>query len=261
MGQSESKSNSIEKTLQILMAFTPYNQEMGAIEMSQKLGFSKSTVSRIMLNLTKMGFLHQSSRTKKYKLGPSVFKLGSAINRSLKTDLLHMVKPHADELRERLQETVSLEVPSGVVTVISYLALGPSIVRLAGDVGDMLPAHAAAGAKAILAFSPNEFIDRVLEKDLTRFTEKTITDPAEFRLHMQETKQRGYAIDDEEINFGVRGVGVPIFDYEGKPVAGLVVVGSSNKVSGDRNSVVVEELLKTAAKISSQLSYYVDDDE
>jgi len=156
MRRPNQKFNSIEKALTILSSFSPYNQEMGTMEISQKLGFHKATVSRILLNLARHGFLQQNPRTKKFMLGPSIFQLARAINQSLHNNLVHMAKPYVDDLRDKLKETVVLEVLSGKNTIIVYLAEGPQLVRLAGTVGDILPLHVAAGAKAILAFLSEE---------------------------------------------------------------------------------------------------------
>ncbi len=113
MRQSYQKINSIDKALIILSTFAPYNQEMGTIEISHKLGFHKATASRILLNMTRHGFLQQNSQTKKFMLGPSVNYLARALNQALKTNLVHIAKPFIDDLRDSLKETVISEVISG----------------------------------------------------------------------------------------------------------------------------------------------------
>ena len=108
MRQHPEKQNAIDKALTVLSAFVPYNREMGTIEISQKLGFHKATVSRILLNLARRGFLTQNSQTKKFTLGPSVMDLSRAINQSLKSNLVQIAKPFVDDLRDRLKETIIL---------------------------------------------------------------------------------------------------------------------------------------------------------
>jgi DNA-binding IclR family transcriptional regulator len=247
--------NSIEKAMEILLAFTPYNQEMGTVELSKKLGFHKATVSRILLILNNYGFLQQNPRTKKFMLGSSVTSLGWAINNFLNTNLVHIAKSYIDDLRSTLKETIVLEVFAGKSTVMAYIAEGPQKVRIAGTLGDRLPINASAGAKAILAFSPPEVRDRFLNGEMPRFTPNTITDPDMFRRQLQDIRRRGFSFENEEIDVGINAVGAPIFNYEERPVAAVVVAGPSPRVTCNSSSPIVARLKDTAAKISAQLHY------
>lgn len=247
--------NAIEKALEILLAFTPYNQEMGTVELSQKLGLHKATASRILRTLAENGFLHQNTKTRKYNLGPAALDLGRAANYSLNTDMVQLAKPYIDELRNALEETVVLEVISRTSTVMAYVAEGPQRVRIAGTVGDQLPVHAAAGAKAILAYSPPEFVDEVLEGSMPRFTPQTITDRKAFKRELEKIRHKGFSLDNEEIDIGINAVGVPIFNYEDEPVAAIVVAGTSRRVTGADDSRVVGLTREAAAEISERLHH------
>ena len=229
---------------------------MGTVEISKKLGFHKATVSRILLTLIKYGFLQQNPQTKKFLLGPSITSLGWAINHFLNTNLVHIAKPYIDELRNNLNETIVLEVLAGTSTVMAYIAEGPQRVRIAGTIGDRIPIHAAAGAKAILAFSPPEVRDSfIINGAMPRFTSNTITNPEMFQRQLHITRQQGYSFDNEEIDIGINAVGAPIFNYEEKPVAAVVVAGPSPRVTWDSDFPIVARLKDTAAKISAQLHY------
>lgn len=228
---------------------------MGTVEISKKLGFHKATVSRILLVLIRYGFLHQNPRTKKFMLGPAITSLGWAVNHFLNTNLVHIAKPYIDELRNTLTETIVLEVLAGKGTVMAYIAEGPQRVRIAGSIGDRIPIHAAAGAKAILAFSPSEVTDSLLNGTMPRYTPNTITDPEMFQRQLQVIRQQGFAFDNEEIDIGINAVGAPIFNYEEKPVAAVVVAGPSPRVTWDSDSPIVARLKDTVAQISAQLHY------
>jgi DNA-binding IclR family transcriptional regulator len=241
--------------MEILLAFAPYNQEMGTVEISKKLGFHKATVSRILLILIKYGFLQQNPQTKKFMLGPSITSLGWVSNQFLNANLVHIAKSYIDDLRNTLKETIVLEVLAGKGTVMVYIAEGPQPVRIAGTLGDSLPIHAAAGAKAILAFSPSEVRDSLLNGEMPRFTANTITDPEMFRRQLQDIRRRGFSCDNEELNVGINAVGAPIFNYEEKAVAAVVVAGPSPRVTWNGNAPIVDRLKDTAAKISAQLHY------
>ncbi len=249
------KFNAIEKALMILMALTPHNQEMGTLELSEKLGFNKGTVSRTLLILTRHGFLNQNPRTRKYKLGHAVLNLGLAVSRSLKNDMVQIAKPYVDNLRDEVQDSVILEVLSGKYTVMAYIAEGPRRIRLAGSIGDMLPVHAAAGAKAILAYYPTEVIDNLLGENLPGLTRHTITDPAVLKKQLIEIRKQGIAFDVEEHDLDITAVAAPIFDREEQAVAAVVVAGPSKRISRKTDSALAIQLKKTALKISKQLYF------
>jgi DNA-binding IclR family transcriptional regulator len=257
MRQSSKKANSTEKALEILLSFTPYNQEMGTVEIAQKLGFHKATVSRILHTLAHYSFLQQSTRTKKFRLGQSAINLGLAVNRSINSEMVLLAKPYLDALRDALKETVVLEVVSGRSAVIAYIAEGPGPIRIKGTVGDRRPVHAAAGAKAILAFSPPEMKEQLLKEEMKRLTPNTITVPSVLLGQLQEIRRQGFAIDNEEVNIGINAVGAPIFNHEGKPVAAVVAAGLSHAITWEGASPIVPVLKETAEEISAQLYHKI----
>jgi len=247
--------NSIEKALEILLAFTPYNQEMGTVEISRKLGFHKATVSRDVSILNEYGFLKRDPQTKLFKLGQSAIKLGLAVNQSISNNLISIAKPFIDDLRTRLGETIVLEVLSGDRTIMGYIAEGPGPIRIKGNVGDHRPVHAAAGAKAILAFAPPEVQDKLLVDNLERYTPNTVTDKKVYKKQLIEIKKCGFAFDNNEVNIGINAVGVPVFNYEKTPVAAVVVAGLAHGITWEESSPIVSSLKDTAAKISARLYY------
>jgi IclR family transcriptional regulator, KDG regulon repressor len=261
MQQPKETHKSIKKALMILSAFEHQNREMGIIDLSQQLGFHKSMVSRMVKVLTASQFLQQNPRTGKYSLGPAISRLSRSLNQSLKSNLVYIAKPYLDMLRDELKETIVLEVLSGRSMVMAYVAEGPRMVRLAGNIGDRVPFHAAAGAKAFLAFSKKEDRDLLLETPLQSFTSNTITDIDRLYAHFEEIRRLGFAFDQEELDEGTRAVGAPVLDHEKKAVAAVVVAGPAQAITGNQNSRVVLALKETAATLSAQLCYESGDPE
>jgi IclR family transcriptional regulator, KDG regulon repressor len=262
--QSRSTTNthrSLEKALEILLSFIPRNQETGTLDLSEKLGFHRSTANRLLHVLENYGFLEQNPDTKKFALGPAVLDLGSAMLQSLSGRLTRIAIPLIEDLRNRLGETVVLEVAGPAHTNIAYIAEGPGPIRLKEDVGALHGYNAAAGAKSILAYSSDEIQGRVLGQKLTRFTSKTITDPDALRKHLEEIRRRGFAFDDEERNTDIRAFGCPVFNHEKRPVAAVVVAGPAYRITWERRSEIVPALQQTAAEISERLHYRKDVEE
>ena len=143
MKHNTPKTSSIEKALNVLMAFTRFGNEMGTVELSQNLDLHPATVNRILQILNRKGFLHQSDQTRKFTLGPSVFHLGRAIFQSLSGNLLKTAVPYIEDLAEEVGQTVVLEVISGKDAIVVYLEQGKRGYLIGPKIGDRVPNDAA----------------------------------------------------------------------------------------------------------------------
>lgn len=258
MDKDVEKYTAIEKALAILELFAMKNQELSTAEIGRMLEFHKATVSRTLLLLKKHNFLEQNENTKKYKLGYVIADLGLSVSNYLKNDFIQISKPYLYKLRDELQETVALEVLSGRNTVLAHVAEGPRRVRLAANVGMLIPtANASAGAKAILAFVPPEEWDNYLNADPIDSSPNRITDRDLFYKELERIKKTRIAFDIEEYDLDLIAVASPVFNMEGIPVAAVVAAGPTNRIGKKLNSQVAKKVKKTSEEISKQL-YYVN---
>jgi DNA-binding IclR family transcriptional regulator len=191
-------------------------------------------------------------------LGPVAVDIGQAVNQALRTNLLFIAKPFIDTLRDELKETITLEVTTSNRVFMAYIAEGPQLVRLAGRVGEIVPINAAAGAKAILAFSPRDIISKFLDVEFQQYTPNTITSKKQFLAQLDDVRSQGYALDIEEIAFGTVAIAVPVFNHEAIPVASLIVAGPPQRIPVENDSAMISALKTTAEKISAQLFYSKD---
>lgn len=247
------KHNSIEKALNVLNIFPPYNRELSTNEISEILGYQKTTTIRTLLPLTRYGFLEQNKENKKFKLGPSIAILSLSFNRSMENKLVQLAKPYMVELKDTIQETIVLEVLSGRTTVRAYVIESPGPFRYEGQIGGRLPINAAAGAKSILAYLDPEALEYYLDSDLPRRTPSTVTDIDQFKKQLTQIKADGIAFDIEEFDPYICGMGAPVFNAKSIPVAAVVVVSLKGHLKKDINSEKAIQLKKTAEKISEEL--------
>lgn len=242
----------IERAVSILRAFVPQNQEMGTIELSNKLDINKSTVSRIMKVLVGHQLVYQDPKSKKFVLGNLALDIGNAAIRSVNSRLVSTAKRHIDELRNRIDEPVALEVLSGNSTILAYLADTKRLVRVAFDVGMRLPPHSSAGAKAILAFSPIEMVDLFIGDDLHRMTPNTITDKNEYRRRLARVREEGVAFDNGETDTAFHTIAAPIFNHDQKAIAAVVAAEPANRTQL-KNKKEIQLIKETAEAISAIL--------
>jgi DNA-binding IclR family transcriptional regulator len=119
--------------------------------------------------------------------------------------------------------------------------------------------HVAAGAKAILAFSDQEFVDSMINGDFTKFTDNTITDFEVFKAQFEGVRQHGVAYDHGEANAGVHTVSVPVLNHQKKPVAAISICVPSNRVHNIINPNNIKLLKNTAMMLSSRLFYKIQE--
>lgn len=250
--------SSLEKALGILKSFIPLNREKGTGEISQELGLHVSTVSRQLKVLTRNGFLQLNSRTKKYSLGKTCLDLGWAVRQTIREQFVIIAQPHIDDLRDVLEKDVAMEIMVGDSTLLGYRAWGPQVNKIRFSIGDRLPVHIAAGARAIMAFMPAQRVDDLLKGTLNSLTSKTITDAKHLKTKLAGFKREGVAYDFGESDLNYQFAAAPIFDYAKNPLA-AIVIGSEiyeGKEGFDPNEI---RLLKdTAAHISHKLHYRDD---
>lgn len=256
--QDTGKKNSVEKTLTILMSFVPQNKLLGSSEISKLTGMSTSTVNRLLHILLDYDFVKQDPINKKFSLGKAAFELGSTINDSLPVDLINIARPYCDRLRDEVGETVGLEVWAGESAFQAYNAPSHnpiSVLNTLRRIGERYPLHVASGTKAILAFLPSQIVDHLIKDQLQRFTPNTITDPDKFKIHLNEVRKNGIAIDNGEFNIETYAIGAPIFDVYQKPIAALVIAAPFYRATILQQPSTIASLKKTVSDISSQLFY------
>ena len=249
----ETGCTSAEKALHILLAFAPFNNEMGTTELSQKLGLHKSTTSRLIKLLVATNFLQQNPLTKKYMLGSSAVKIGNATTRSLDSKLLAVAQPCLAELSRQLGESAALEMLAGTKVVLALHVEGPSHIRFNFQQGEQVPINVAAGAKVILSHCDPAFLELCLQPEFERFNENTIVSKDEYRRLLQEIKATGIAYDRGERYEDTHAMATPVLGLGGTPKAAVVIAGPAFRLTEQFLQSAVAPLKAAAEKIASQL--------
>jgi IclR family KDG regulon transcriptional repressor len=246
---------SISRALELLELFIE-EPELSLTEISQQLDVSLSTTFRLVATLQAHDYLERSSENRKYRLGVACLELGGTFLRQ--NDLRTQALPILRDLRADTMETVHLArlVGSEVVYLEKLSGLLPITVR-ASWIGRRVPAHSTSLGKAMLSYKPESEIRQLYaECGLRRLTPNTITDLEELLGELTRTRERGYAIDDQENEPNVICIGVPIFDYQQSVVGAISLSGPAERI----NQAIAEKGLvsrvKEAAHAISRLMGY-----
>lgn len=248
------KIQSLERALKIVGLFSEDKPEWGITEISNALGLHKSTVHRLVSTLEEQGFLRQDPATSRYSLGLRLIVLGNVAISSL--DIRKMALPWMEKLRSEVGETVHLGVLDDGEVISIEGAETRQALRPVFHIGKRAPLHCTAVGKAIMAFLPDEEIDRIIRvRGLKKFTERTITEVDVLKASLAEIRRLGFSVDDIEHEEGIRCVGAPIRDYDGTVVASLSISGPSVRIRVERIPELSRVVKDVAAKISAQLGY------
>ncbi|PRX32484.1 IclR family transcriptional regulator [Orenia metallireducens] len=244
----------VDRSINILEELANHQDGLGVTALANRLDIHKSSVHRLLSTLVYRGLVKQDSKTDNYKLGLKLFELGSRIFNEL--EIREYAKPYLEELVAETDEAVHLVImDQGEIVYIDKVESSKAI-RMNSQIGKRVPVHCSAVGKAMLAYYPELKVDQIIkEQGLAKYTENTITDASEFKEHLKQVKEQGYAIDDVEHELGIRCVAAPIFDYSGEVVSSVSVSGPTIHVTKQRVEQLAKLVKDTAMKISSQLGY------
>jgi DNA-binding IclR family transcriptional regulator len=244
----------LDRAVAIIDAIAAKKQDMSLAELAVTVNIHKSTVHRIVMILERERILDRHPETGSYRLGLRLFELGSAA--VARFDVRERGRRHLEKLVYDTEETGHLCVmDKGEVLYLDKLEPTRS-VRLSCTIGHRNPAHCTAVGKAMMSYMPEYEVDAILNKrGMAKFTSKTLVTPAELKNDLRICRERGYAIDDEEHEEGVRCVAAPVMDHFGYPTAALSLSAPSFRITHAKVPILAEFVCKAAMALSREWGY------
>lgn len=248
-------SRTVNKAIAILQQFSLDEPQLGVSELSRRLGFTRSTVHRLLASLRQGGLIEQNPSTHKYRLGRAAVELGYTAIYS--DPLLATALPYLYFLSDQVGETVYLGERRGheVATVLHVLS--PSS-REQMHWYNRLPLHCSSSGKVLLAHSEESDLAALLEQGLPTYTEHTITDPVALREELQQIREQGFAAGFEEYTLGANAVAVPVADQEGTVLAALAVLGPAYTLTREKAMASLERVKAISREITMKLDAVSD---
>jgi len=190
----------------------------------------------------------------KFRLGLRLFDLG---NRAIEQyDLRERAQPHLKRLVAETEETAHLCILEGAHVIYIDKIEPARSVRMITRIGASNPVHCTAVGKAMLAFLPEERITDILSRlRFEPYTSHTISTVEALRVEIEKTRRRGYAVDDEEFEEGLRCIAVPVLDAQRLPVAAVSVSGPSFRVTAQKLPTIANQLLQCVRGISVDMGF------
>lgn len=242
---------SIERAAAILRLLSGRSRRLGVVEMAGQLGLPKGTVHGILRTLQSVGFVEQDHDSGKYQLGAALLHIGSSYldANELRTRALNW----ADSLATQSSESVRIGTMHDRQVLIVHHVFRPDDSRQALDVGSLVPLHATALGKALLAH--HRYLLTDLENPLASFTPSTITDKDELERELDEIQARGWASERGELYPGVASIAAPIEDRRSLIAGAISVSGPVERLCEDSlaRPDLVGYVMQTARTVSREL--------
>lgn len=248
-------TQSVMRALSILNCFSDATPELRMTDISQQLELTPSLVSRLLATLEHEGFVEQDQSTGMYRLGRAVLTLaGVALNHNrLRMEALSEMQ---DASRE-LGLGVNLSVMDD--DTMFYLAHidPPEVPRPYTLIGRRNPLHATAMGKVLLAFQPEKEREEIVQRlRLTPYTVRTHKDSAALLDELQQIRERGWAIENEELALGRACIAGPVRESSGDVIGAVSISGPLSQLKlSERKDELTNKIIELCDRISMRLGY------
>jgi DNA-binding IclR family transcriptional regulator len=243
----------VDRALEVLLSFSEYRQEWGVMELSGAYGIPRSTAQRLLAALAGRGFLVANARTRRYSLGPAVWRMAALWERS--GGLAALVTPILAQLSESSGRTSVFCVPDGTYVRCVAAVSGQEGPRRGHPYLDELyPANAGASSRGYFAFlDAGERYGLLHGRPFARFSGLTAADERELERLFDETAAQGYAFSEGEWDESTRAVAMPVFSGQ-RPVGSVTLV--ENKSAEHARAILdhLDVLKATTGAITGYLS-------
>ena len=245
---------SVDRALEVMIYLYHEGKETSITKIAADLGVYKSTVYRTLVTLENRGFVRKNPETDKYWLGNRLFVLGKGVENRM--GLPEIVRPYAKKLYDAYCEVVNVSIlernPDDVYRSVIILKeeSDRQVLTVNPPVGSSSECYCSSVGKCLLAYSSYIDLGVYDTHPMRPHTEHTIITVSALRAELAKVRERGYAMDHEELEYGLTCIGAPILDQKGEAVAAISLSGpTSRMLTGD-----IEERIEAVKRIAREIS-------
>lgn len=253
--EDEKQMNAVMRTISILEALSEV-EGTNLENLSKITELPKATLLRFLSTLISLGYVHRDGADM-YHLTLKMFSVGSRSLRHM--DLINTAKPFARKLCQELGETVHMGILEGDNAVYVLKEESSYTLRMYSRVGKVIPLYCTAIGKIFLSQMNEQELEEYFRKNpLKPFTPKSIRTHHALIEELERTRQRGWAIDDEEHEENIFCIGAPVRDYSGNIIAAMSVSWPIFRFNKDSFQTIAEKIKSTTAELSMVLGYIAE---
>jgi IclR family transcriptional regulator, pca regulon regulatory protein len=228
---------SLERGLRVLQSFSREHPQMTLSEVAAVTSLSAATARRSLHTLESLGYVGRTGR--RFLLRPKVLGLSAGYLSAINAEVV--LQPYVQEVVNEVGGSSSVTILDDLDIVYLAHASQNRAIRLTAGAGARYPAYATAMGRVLLAFQSDAEIDHYLSRaPLRKLTEHTETNPATLRRILKQVRAKGYAVIQDELDYGLVSVALPIFGPTGVPVAAANCSDVTNRF--DKETLVDKRL-------------------
>jgi DNA-binding IclR family transcriptional regulator len=244
----------VDKALSLLETLAPSRRGLGLAQLAKQLRLPRSSAHCLLLTLERRGYLQRNEMSHRYLFGLKLYSLANTALAQLK--VRELAAPHLQSLAKAAHLVVHMAILEKGEAVIIEKSETPGLLRLATWVGKRLDVHCSGTGKALIAWLPKPELDQLLSgHSLPCYNENTIVSRRKLEANLQQARNLGYTLDDEEGELGFRCIGCPVFDRTGRNVAAISVAGPTSEITAERIPSLAGQVMHTAIAISQLLGF------
>lgn len=250
-----SRNESILRAFDIVEYLARCDDWVGLRVLARALDLDPATAHRFLTSLKDLGYVQQHPDDSRYRLTLKFAWLGARVLEQLELPVI--ARPLMEHLTTVSNETTHLAVLDDDQIMYIEKIDNWQAMQMRSRVGSRGRVHSTAVGKACLAFLPDDEREALLARlTLTPLTKNTLTDPDSLRAQLDAARSRGYSVDDEENEIGIRCVGAPVFDHSGHVAAAVSISGWTITMTRERLPDLAADLQQACRAISKELGYF-----
>ncbi len=244
--------NSVLRTLDVIDALAAAGRPVTLKALAEQLDRPVGSIHRLLRTLELRG--HVINVGGRYRLSLKMWMIGESVIASI--DVVEEARPVSKRLCDELQETVNLAVRSGTSAIYVTKLEAPRSLTLVTRLGLEVPVYCTALGKALIAFEPDATREEIVRQiEFRPHLQNTVTDPNALRADLERTRERGYAIDDEEFDPRIVCIGAPVFDHVGGVAAAISTSAPRDRYTPQLWPTIGRSVMRAAEEISLLLGY------
>ncbi|MFQ5612535.1 MAG: IclR family transcriptional regulator [Anaerolineae bacterium] len=246
---------SLARGLSIMSAFSDETPSFSLTEIAHRLNLNKTTAFRLISTLQALGYVERDERTRNYRPGREILRLGFVVVNGM--EVRQVAKPYLDRLAEESGETANLSVLDGSEVIYVDRTRARSFLGITLQIGTRLPAYCTSAGKVHLAYLPLADLEDILAATVWEArTPYTLTTPRALLADLERVRQRGYAVNAEELTPGMCAVAAPVFSSEGAVAAAVDITMFTGRLPCEEMEQACAPLVvKAAQEVSRALGY------
>jgi DNA-binding IclR family transcriptional regulator len=244
-----------EKILSVLEYLILKQKPVRLLDIAKDMNMTNTSVTRYLNTLMDKKYVEQNQETLKYSATYKIVALANHVRTH--TDLKQIARPYLEQLAKIFGESVNISVEESMRSVyIDVIRMSNSSLMTIQHVGNAAPMHCTGNGKILLLNYSDEDLDHFIEtQGLPQFTKNTYVTKESLKEELNRIRERGYAYDDEEREVGIRCLAFPVYDVQGKIIAGVSVTGPKERMTDEFLEKRIDKFRDITLQISRKLGY------